>query len=273
MTKIIMLKALIAVLNPRSDATEALVTRGMLSMTAILGMVKVSLTTVKEWLQVTSLGIGCLVGLATLLSLALSIRRTHFKRGLPKPWPMGRPPSSSSSSHHLLGISVLLLLCVQFLAGCGLLPSEHQKSESVRATEALSSEQGMTVRRIFEMSPALTNSGRVHEQVEITTSSATDAGSKSNLSGSSSVTIPLGVKLGLAGLGLLVLVVAVRYAWTHLKGTAVGQGIALADDWLARRIRDARSKAQTTTDQGELLKLNAEIAELEAERGRNAARR
>jgi ABC-type nickel/cobalt efflux system permease component RcnA len=267
------MKTLLAVLNPRSDDTPALVARGMLALTTILTSFKVNLATAREWLQIGSLLIGIVVGLATFVSICIGIRRQLRKDRAER-------DRLSTSSTSTLG-AVAFFLLVMLGTGCALPLVEKERSESVRATEALSTQHDLTIRKTLEPSGLESFASRddgvtsipLREQVEITSRSTTDAGSKTNANGSTSTTIPLGVKLGLAGFGLILLAVGLKLLWGYVSKTALGQGLAAADELAARQIRKFREKAMTTTDTAEIAQLNAHIADLESERGRLASRK
>jgi ABC-type nickel/cobalt efflux system permease component RcnA len=269
------MKTLLAVLNPRSDDTPALVARGMLALTTILTSFKVNLATAREWLQIGSLLIGIVVGLATFVSICIGIRRQLRKDRVE------RDRLSTSSTSTLGAVAFFLLVSLGSAgSGCGLL-SERERSESLKATEALSTQHDLTIRKTLEPSGLESFASRddgvtsipLREQVEITSRSTTDAGSKTNANGSTSTTIPFGVKLGLAGLGLILLAVGLKLLWGYVSKTALGQGLAAADELAARQIRKFREKAMTTTDTAEIAQLNAHIADLESERGRLASRK
>jgi hypothetical protein len=270
MNPILLLMTLKNLLDPRSDESPALAARGVLAITTMLGAFKVNLATAREWLQFGSLVFGLLVGIATFISICIGIRRQLRKDRVE------RDRLSTSSTSTLGAVAFFLLVSLGSAgSGCGLL-SERERSESLKATEALSTQHDLTVRRVLEpagQGAAVSKDGVVtvlplREEVELTSRSTSDAGSRHNANGSSSITIPLGVKLAFAGGGLLLLVYALKTAWAYVRTTALGQGLAVADELAARQIRKFREKAMTTTDPSEIAQLNAHIAELEAERGR-----
>ena len=187
-------------------------------------------------------------------------------------------------------LAILAAVTSILLCSCGsLLPSERQRSESVRATENLAVEQERTIRRVLEVtpqnslagtrvSPGLTGSRDpvvtvtpLREDLSYTTKTRTGAGSANRSEASLVESIPLGVKILLVAAGTGALVLAVRYAVKSVRGTAIGEAIALADSSLSASIRAKRHAAQVETDPATMARLNAEIAESEAERGRLAA--
>jgi hypothetical protein len=81
----------------------------------------------------------------------------------------------------------------------------------------------------------------------------------------------MGVKILLIAAGVAALVFALRYAAKSVRGTAIGEAIALADSSLSASIRAKRQAAQVEVDPAAIARLSSEIAEAEAERGRLAA--
>jgi hypothetical protein len=192
------------------------------------------------------------------------------------------------------------------VAGCGtLVPSEKKASESVKSTEAIATAQNQTIKRTMEVVPEMakqitsrtvyrtlpdtktSSSGdasvppaqgwietdsppTIRERLEIKTETSTDAGTKAQAQGSTENSIPLGVKIGLLGVGILILTFALIWAWRYVKTTGFGAAISLADDALAAQIRGLRTKAISTTDAKEQATTLAHLAELEATRGRLA---
>lgn len=80
----------------------------------------------------------------------------------------------------------------------------------------------------------------------------------------------MGVKIALIGVGLIILVIGGKMLWSSIKTTAVGQGIAAGDNAIAGFIRAKRAASSHITDPAELAKINSDVAELEATRGRLA---
>lgn len=197
--------------------------------------------------------------------------------------------------HRTLILTAVITLC----AGCGsLIPKEQQKSQSVASAEALAVEQEKTIRRVMEVGPqaaaiyqrpvtvkpglagpkdeyvTVVPLGQpVREDLTYTTTTKTGAGSSAKADGSSITSIPLGVKLGLIGLGIAAITASLLFAWKSIRGTGVGHGIALADEVIANQIRAKRAAMARSTDQSEITRIATEVAEAEAERGRLNARK
>jgi predicted extracellular nuclease len=176
---------------------------------------------------------------------------------------------------------VIVGLVLFLFAGCGLIPSERQKSESTSAAEKLGASHDLTVDRIFSTGPSeqafryFSSNGvssqalpPVYEQTHVESKSSQNAGSKDAASGESSVSIPFGVKIGLVGVGLIVCVVGIKFLVSAAKNTAAGQAVSVFDGMLSNYLQSWRTHAQTTTDPHEMAEANAEIAELEAMRGK-----
>lgn len=193
-------------------------------------------------------------------------------------------------------LTILLLLLT---TGCGtLVPTERSNQSAVETADRLSARQSETFRRIVEGTKVESHElppvkiGGLGNKVELTIenppaqefqpyppasapyreettySANNQSESKSALE---SVTkfessIPLGVKLTLFGFGMVVVVLAIKYA---LNASAAGKAaFSAADQSIAGIIRNFRSEATTSTDPTDVAWLNAKIAELESERGR-----
>lgn len=191
----------------------------------------------------------------------------------------------------------LLMIC----CSCSVLPTKRSEESAVKTTDRLSSEQNLTVRRVIEGEkrqepqplPNLTVSGSSNkidialvkapeanqtnrppfrEVLEISSALGQTAASAEAATGKASVSLPLGVSLGLAALGLGALVFSIRYAITAARrsSAAVDSAVEAIDSEIASRIRNRRSTVASTTDPTEMAWLNSEIAEEEALRGRLA---
>lgn len=78
--------------------------------------------------------------------------------------------------------------------------------------------------------------------------------------------LPLGTKLILLGVGILILLLV---GWVVLRSSAAARAIASTlDSGVAEAIRRLRSKSSLSTDPARTAELNIEIAELEGLRGR-----
>lgn len=186
----------------------------------------------------------------------------------------------------------IIVILAMLLVGCGsLVPTERQQSQSVKSTEALAVEQERTIQRVFEVTPGLALADQeevrrvpgkpisheapatVSERVSYISKTKTGADTDSKSEGSSETSIPLGVKIALVGIGLLILVFALKSLVAWAKGTAIGQAAGYADDMLREVIRRKRAEAAQSTDTAFIARVQAEIAELEADRGRLAAKK
>lgn len=259
------MKALLfQMLNPWSDETNSIITRGILGIATMVGGMKFSAGAVEHWVRFGSTVVTFLVGLVTLISMCFSLYRQWLK------WKARKHSDSSSSA-----LAVLLFAVLMLSGGCGgLVPSERQRSESVKATENLAVEQEKTIRRTLTALPqTLAGPQAIREDLTFETVTRTGAGSKASAAGSSEISIPLFVKIIGLAIGLVLLALAVWWLWGFLRTTAFGQGISLADDMAARQIRKLRERAVLADDAAEKAKLATDIADLESERGKLAGRR
>lgn len=166
------------------------------------------------------------------------------------------------------------------LCGCaGLVPSEKRISQSVQATEAIHSDVERTTERTMSVVPemaiavkpdsnvvAIPLGSSVSEVTRTTTRAITGAGSKDSAQGSSAISIPLGVKIAIFAfsIGLLWLVI---WLWRRTS-PAVDAAFSAGDRAIASAIAQVENALATSTDAGELSKLNAQRALLEKERGK-----
>ena len=82
------------------------------------------------------------------------------------------------------------------------------------------------------------------------------------------VSIPIGVSIGLVGIGVLILL----FAFNRVRNSslAVNAAYQTFDGLLAQQIRSVRERAMLSTDNLTISMLNAQIADLESQRGRLA---
>lgn len=105
---------------------------------------------------------------------------------------------------------------------------------------------------------------------EIRYTSDVDAGDKeqNTAQAKKDVSIPLGVNLGLLGIGILILLFALKRV--RDSSLSVSAAYTAFDGILASQIRSLRERAMTSTDQSTITMLQAQLVELEAQRGRLA---
>jgi hypothetical protein len=111
--------------------------------------------------------------------------------------------------------------------------------------------------------------GKYREQTDYDSQSGATAQSDKKIEESDKSTIPLwfGVLMGCAA--LLAVIFVIKYA---LKQSVAATAIAkAADEQLANWVRDARSRAATETESAKIAALTAEMADLEAARGKLSA--
>jgi hypothetical protein len=95
--------------------------------------------------------------------------------------------------------------------------------------------------------------------------------SDSTLDTLTNISIPAGVKLGLLAAGILAMLFALNRV--RNASAAASAAFSAADGAMAQQIRRMRERAVVATDAATINALQAQIAELEAERGRLASGR
>lgn len=156
----------------------------------------------------------------------------------------------------------LFLLCILLIAaGCNsVLP--QKRTESVRAAEEISTQQGMTLEKIVRSDPVSTLPKDTHYQVQtrVSTTSSTDAGAKEKSFGSVSISMAASILLGSIA---VVLLLGAWVAFSRLS--AVGK---VADEGIGQTIRGLRSVASTVTDSTAKSLVQSLIADAESIRGK-----
>lgn len=197
----------------------------------------------------------------------------HLSR--PSPAKQGRPSPARAAV-------LFPLLCALLGLGCSaLIPSERHQSAAVRTTEAIATESERTTQRTLSVTPemalavnrdsnvvAIPLGSSISETLKVTSRTGTGAGSKDTAIGTSTITIPLFVKVIGAAIGLLLLVAAIRYAVNAARGTAIGATLALADRSAGSVLDAIDSMLSTVTSESEISRLNALKAKAEKERGK-----
>lgn len=263
----------------------SLITRGSVGLAAAFGAISPIMENLETRLRIFSLIVGGLVGLATLISLVLTIVKQVRKL---------KSNESDDAPTTLLKLAIIFFFTTSFV-GCSLVPTEHQQSQSVRTTEAISTSHDRTIERALEVVPEIglkvaqsssvaaqnlpnvessqiVSGQAIRETLRIHDSSNSGAGSHDAAAGTSISSIPFGVKLILIGIGVLVILGALILAWRYVKTTAVGQGISLGDTVLANHIKKLRDRASLSTNPAETAVHQMDIASLEAERGKLQAK-
>lgn len=175
-----------------------------------------------------------------------------------------------------------LIVAFGLLSGCAFQP-QKLKQAGVDAADKVGSQNSLTASKeiLTPAQPAsITVSNGVvslawpsSEKATVNASSSQVASSvgSSNIEISSKFTA--GQKMILWGIGLILITVALLIAWKYAKTTAAGQALSLADDRLAGYIRRLRDRASLETDAKRQAEINADVAHLEGERGRLAAKK
>jgi hypothetical protein len=162
-----------------------------------------------------------------------------------------------------------ILVIAVALAGCSVLPTEHSKSQGVKSAEEISTTQSLVVERIAR-GLAVANDPEV-SSFRIEAHSRQEADTKAKATGSTEVTIPMGVKLALLGVGILILLFAISSVRRY--SLAANAAYSLADSKMAGIISALRSRATLSTDAAQIAEAQHLIAEVEKSRGQLAARK
>ncbi len=203
-----------------------------------------------------------------------------------------------------------LTLVLLGLASCSLIPVKKTQTDVFRGAEQFTGTNALLFKKVvdgeksqsfpsvtvsgasntvnFSSSPAITGGARLtstpyHEEVELGNTTGQVTTSIQEEKSKRSVSIPLGVSLILAAVGLVGCVLAVRFA---INSSATAKAVAsAADAAMANRVRTWKAKSEALRDiaskstdpvvindtQRQLTTLQEEIAKHEAERGKLAS--
>lgn len=184
---------------------------------------------------------------------------------------------------HLL-ISVALVIALTGCAG-GLVPKEVNENAAIQSAEHIqtSHETELTKQSVGSTAPiSVTQSGSSNvvnvavmpPSANVTTTDTAGSTSRTNQASTTSwaSSIPEGVKLILLGIGLLIVFLVLRYAWTYIRtnSPAVAAAYSAADQSLATVIGHIESKRATATDAATQANLNDLLATANKARGQLA---
>jgi len=178
------------------------------------------------------------------------------------------------------------------LSGCSLIPLKRSQQEAFKGAEALAGTNALTIRRVVEgekaapvphvtitgssntvtvaSPPALGSSLRLtgtpptvsaptpyREEIEVASAGGITSKLEQQLATRRTVSLPMGVSLALAGVGLLIAIFAVKAA--RRSSAAIDQAVSFADSSMATairrwrtRIETLKSRAAASTDQKEI---------------------
>jgi len=186
-----------------------------------------------------------------------------------------------------------LILCLVLSAGCSFLGQNRSQQAGVKATEKIASDVTQTFQRsVRDTKPVQPQIPHIDIKVDGTNNTATiklpdapprDAGmreeqflvssdtvqnadSKENLWSSIVTKWPLWISLLGGAAGIFAIVWVIKYV--RKMHPAIDQAWAYGEDVLARQIRKKREQSASEQDANKRAALQAEIAELESERGR-----
>jgi hypothetical protein len=159
------------------------------------------------------------------------------------------------------------LLCVAALivlvTGCGSIPlAERQKNATTEVSEKWSRDQKERIKAVVGAVERSPDGGTVEWSVD---SSETGNGDQSLLGGLES-SIPGGVKLIYAGIGILLVLFAVKQV--ARSSAAVKATLSAADEALAKQVRKLEGRLQAKTSDTEKAELYSLLRDLEHERGK-----
>jgi hypothetical protein len=122
---------------------------------------------------------------------------------------------------------------------------------------------------VAQVAPAVDSKPELYrEETTYTSTSDQIAASNDDAKAKLEMTIPMGVKLILLGVGLLICIYAIAVA--RKSSASVNAAFQMADGVLSNRIRAMRDMALTSTEPSKIAELQTQIAALESDRGRMA---
>jgi hypothetical protein len=124
------------------------------------------------------------------------------------------------------------------------------------------------VPRVHDTQPESTAQQPYREEIRYASNVDAADAEKSASKERKDISIPIGVSIGLVGIGMLILLFAVNRV--RKSSLAVNAAYQTFDGVLAQQIRSIRERAILATDNSTISMLNAQIADLEAQRGRLA---
>jgi len=184
------------------------------------------------------------------------------------------------------------LASMTLLVGCSsLIPMKRSEQEGMKASQQIATEHELTVRKIFTGAGTSGSRGENRASAQAVRAQGNglpaEAGTPNLLElhdvarvasqGQEQArawykqTVPVWVTLCGCGVGIIIIVFAVKYA--RRSSPAIDAAFGWADQEMAGVIRGLKARAAASTDHEELADLNGHVAELEAARGRIAARR
>lgn len=185
----------------------------------------------------------------------------------------------------------LLFVCLIVGNGCQVVPVTRSQTAATRVADSITNSAALNVSRVVEgtapapapnvtvsgssntvtITPPAPPAGTYKTATTVSQSASAAAVSQDAANSEWKTAIPWGVSLILAGVGILVIVFAIRKV--RQSSTAVNAAFATADGMIAARIRAWRERATVSTDNAEIAQLNGQIAAAEADRGRLASTR
>lgn len=180
-----------------------------------------------------------------------------------------------------IAVSASILL----LSGCAsLVPHEQKQSEAVKSSEDIAAAHDLTLKRTLEVVPematriaqwgtgvvstnlVLVSPPHIRETIDLHDTSDTSAGATAAARGSTSLSIPLGVKLALLGIGGFIVL---AFLWALRRSSAAANAVFEAGDrGFAQLANHLGAVAASSTAPEHLNLVNALRAEVEKVRGK-----
>ena len=158
---------------------------------------------------------------------------------------------------------LLIIFMAAWVTGCGSIPlAERQKNATTEVSEKWSRDQKERIKAVVGAVERSPDGGTVEWSVD---SREAGNGDQSLLGGLES-SIPGGVKLIYAGIGILLVLFAVKQV--ARSSAAVKATLGAADEALAKQVRKLEGRLQAKTSDTEKAELYSLLRDLEHERGK-----
>lgn len=182
------------------------------------------------------------------------------------------------------------------MTSCGTVPIDKVQQQALHAQESAAAQNSIEAASHFRVPPpsetlkvhtpdqAVTIAGRTsmvmgttveltrpaasEDSMSVKSDSSQHAGTKQDQTVASTVSVPFGLKLIMIGVGILLIVFALVYAWKYVKTTAFGAAISAGDSALSQVISHIQAQATTATDPNTVSRLQSVQAVAENVRGK-----
>jgi hypothetical protein len=159
--------------------------------------------------------------------------------------------------------TVFMVLTAWLLAGCAGIPlAERQTNATTEVSEKWSRDQ----KERFKVAVAALESNPQGGFVEVSMDNSESGNGDQSLLGGIENSIPSGVKLAYLGIGVLVVLFAIKKVVQ--SSSAVKATLSAADEAIAKQVRKLEGRLASATDDKQRSELLALLTELERERGK-----